>query len=81
MDVHEYPLPADPIYAKTVVFELGYPNAFTAYRDCSRQIISSLAFPTTQVSALEPRVILGDYSELKPYIQLRYANISFIEYE
>lgn len=81
MDAHEHPLPADPIHAKTVVFELSCPNAFTAYRDCSWQIISSLAFPTAQVSALEPRVILGDYSELKPYIQLRYANISFIEYE
>jgi hypothetical protein len=43
MDAHEHPLPADPIHVKTVVFELSCPNAFAAYRDCSWQIISSLA--------------------------------------
>jgi hypothetical protein len=71
MDAHEHPLPEDPIQAKTVVFELSCPNAFAAYRDCTWQIISTLAFPTAEVSAFEPRVLLGDYSELRPYIQSR----------
>lgn len=71
MDAHEHPLPADPVPAKMVVFELGRPEAFAAYRDCSWQIISTLAFPTAQVPTFEPRVLLEDYSELKPYINLR----------
>lgn len=71
MDAHEHPLPADPIPAKMVVFELSRPEAFAAYRDCSWQIISTLAFPTAQVPTFEPRVLLEDYSELKPYINLR----------
>jgi hypothetical protein len=71
MDAHEHPLPADPIHAKTVVFELSCPDAFAAYRDCTWQIISTLAFPTAEVSAFEPQVLLGDYSELKPYIHSR----------
>lgn len=76
MDAHEHPLPADPTHAKAVVFELSCPKAFAAYRDCSWQIISTLASPTTQVPAFEPRVLLRDYSELRPYIHFRPSKFS-----
>jgi hypothetical protein len=71
MDAHEHPLPADPISAKTVVFELCCPKSFAAYRDSSWQIIGTLALPTNKVSIPEPRVLLGDYSGLRQYGHLR----------
>jgi hypothetical protein len=71
MAAHEHPLPADPIHAKTVIFELSPPQAFAAYRDCTWQIIYTLAFPTTEEKSVDPLVLLDEYSELKPYMNLR----------
>ena len=71
MNAYEDPIPTDPIWAKTVVFELICPEAFAAYRDCSWRIISILALPTSGISVSEPRLLLANYSQLRRYIKLK----------
>jgi hypothetical protein len=41
MSAHEHPLPSNPVYAKTVVFELACPKAFIAYREASWRVLGS----------------------------------------
>ncbi|KAI9734261.1 MAG: hypothetical protein M1834_002365 [Cirrosporium novae-zelandiae] len=66
IQVHEHPLPSNPIQAKAVVFELGCPKAFTRYRDVTWRILRTLACPK-KTNGVEPRVLLRDYSELKSF--------------
>ena len=66
MQAYEHPLPADPIQAKTVIFELGCPKALTVYRDTTWQIIGSLALQKP-VKGHDPVVLLRNYSELAAY--------------
>lgn len=68
---HEHPLPENPIHAKVVLFELSQPHTFAAYRDCTWQIIYTLMFPATKEKSVEPQLLLDEYSELKPYMNLR----------
>ena len=66
MQAHEHPLPADPIQAKVVIFELGCPKALVAYRDATWRIIGSLALQKS-VEGHNPVVVLQDYPELRAY--------------
>jgi hypothetical protein len=75
IEIHEHPLPSNPIQAKAVVFELGCPRAFAAYRDTTWRILGTLARPR-QINSLEPRVLLRDYSELKAFMTLGKCNLS-----
>ncbi|KAG0648167.1 hypothetical protein D0Z07_5692 [Hyphodiscus hymeniophilus] len=67
MTVHEHPLPSDLMQAKAVVFELAPPPAFAAYRDATFKIISLLGSPT-YVEGVAPKMVLGDYEILNPYM-------------
>ena len=66
IQAHEHPLPADPVQAKVVLFELGCPPAFAAYRDVTWRILGTLALPE-QAHSHEPRVMLSNYPELRAY--------------
>ena len=67
IQIHEHPLPSNPILSKTVVFELGCPKAIAAYRDVTWKILSTLALPK-RLESCGPRLMLCDYSELKPFM-------------
>jgi hypothetical protein len=41
MSAYEDPLPSNPVFAKTVVFELACPKAFIAYREASWRVLGS----------------------------------------
>jgi hypothetical protein len=64
--IFEQPLPESDTLAKVVVFELRCPRVFAAYRDATWAICHKLA-TETQEKAVEPRVCLGDYSELQAF--------------
>ncbi|KAF2838260.1 hypothetical protein M501DRAFT_1017279 [Patellaria atrata CBS 101060] len=66
INIHEHPLSSKLVEAKATIFELGAPKAFTAYREATWTIVGIIgqaAHPT----AIQPRVLLRDYSELAPY--------------
>ncbi|TAQ88566.1 hypothetical protein B7494_g3109 [Chlorociboria aeruginascens] len=67
INVHEHPLPANPVQAKAVVFELGCPRAFSSYRDATWKILSALAHPNKSAEGVAPLVQLRDYSELQAH--------------
>ena len=64
--IFESPLPESATLSKVVVFELRCPRAFAAYRDATWAIFHRLA-TVSQEKAIEPRLCLGDYSELQPF--------------
>ena len=66
IDAHEHPLPSSTVNANVVVFELGCPEAFAAYRDATWKILGRLA-TSKQMERREPQLLLRDYSELKAY--------------
>lgn len=66
--IHEHPLPPRDVHAKTVVFELAAPKCFVEYREATWNIIGHLALPDLEEGAIEPKVLLREYSELKDYI-------------
>lgn len=45
IQVHENPLPSDPVHAKAVVFELQCPPTFAAWRNATWKVLSELARP------------------------------------
>jgi hypothetical protein len=67
IQAHEDPLPANITFAKSVVFELGIPQALAAYRDTTWKILGTLALPD-QTGRLEPRLLLHEYPGLKAYV-------------
>jgi hypothetical protein len=67
--IHEHPLPSNPIQAKAVVFELGCPREFIAYRDATWTILGTLARP--KMEGKLPRLLLSDYSELRSLMTTR----------
>ncbi|MCJ1463509.1 hypothetical protein MMC07_002117 [Pseudocyphellaria aurata] len=75
MQVYEHPLPSSVVHAKAVVFELGCPKAFTAYRDATWRVLGTLACPK-QTEHHEPKMLLRAYSELKAYMNLTNCNFT-----
>lgn len=68
IQVHEHPLPSDPIRISAVIFELSCPRTFSIYRDTTWRILIDLAFPNKQGGSSEPRVLLRDYPGLSSYV-------------
>jgi Protein of unknown function (DUF3638) len=75
IQVHEHPLPSDPISAKAVVFELDCPNAFAAYRDATWRVIGTLAHQG-KATYLKPKVTLRDYSGTRAYMKSTECSLS-----
>jgi len=75
IQINENPLPSNPIHRKAVVFEVGCPKAFRAYRNATWRILATLAHPK-QMDCVEPRLVLCDYSELKKFIHSKIRGVS-----
>ena len=75
IQVHEHPLPSNPVQMKAVLFELGCPRAFAIYRDVTWKIIGSLAYQK-QIGGSEPRLILYNYPELQSFIDSTAARVT-----
>jgi hypothetical protein len=73
--IHEHPLPSSPVQAKAVVFEVGCPKAFTAYRNATWRVLATLARPK-QMECREPRLVICDYSELKSFMNSTMTGVS-----
>ena len=71
IQVHEWPLPEDETKLRAVIVELRLPEAFVAYRDATRRIISALAQPGL-VKSHDPKMKLEQYSELRKYEDRRF---------
>ena len=68
IQVHEFPLPSDPVHAKAVIFELQCPPAFAAWRDSTWKILSELARPR-QTPRLIPALLIQEYSQLHRWVK------------
>lgn len=75
IQIHEHPLPSNLIEAKAVVFELGCPKSFAAYRDVTWKLIGTLAH-SEKFDHIEPKLALGEYSELKAYENSKMGGVS-----
>ncbi|KAJ9257552.1 hypothetical protein DTO195F2_5534 [Paecilomyces variotii] len=68
INIHEWPLPTDPLHAKTTVFELNVPRPFASWRDTTifflLTVLRLAYFPKEQPRA---RNRLQTYSGLSPF--------------
>lgn len=68
IEVHEWPLPDDPLLKAAVVFELRCPRPFAIWREATFRIRNDLCTPlNTQTSPCSPFENISNYSGLKPY--------------
>ncbi|KAG9122623.1 hypothetical protein FRC07_000929, partial [Ceratobasidium sp. 392] len=65
IDVHEWPLPAGELDAKTVVFELGCPRALNHWRSATYHIIRDLGRSPKDDATIQ--CTLADYQDLAPW--------------
>lgn len=75
IQIHEHPLPSNLIEAKAVVFELGCPKSFAAYRNVTWKLIGTLA-RSEKLDHVEPKLALGEYSELEAYGDSNMGGVS-----
>lgn len=73
--LHEHPLPTNPVEAKAVVFELGCPKAFAAYRNATWKVLGTISY-SKPMESFEPKVILCDYLALKDFLPLSKPGVS-----
>lgn len=66
IDVDEWPLPSDETQAKSVIFELDCPTAFSAWRDATWLIAQYLGRPE-QKSGDDIRQLVLEYDPLSTY--------------
>ena len=66
IQVHEDFLPRDTVQAKAAVFELACPTAFTAYRNATWLLMSTLALPRPG-KGTKAVGLLPDYPSLRPF--------------
>lgn len=65
--VHEWPLPSDPLQAKSTVFELDPPSAFREWRDATVYLIDDVLEYNTPESRPRDRYPLADYRGLRQW--------------
>ncbi|KAI9772801.1 MAG: hypothetical protein M1839_002302 [Geoglossum umbratile] len=61
---------------QAIVFELGIPKSFAAYRDATWRILSTLGHPKETSASVSPKMLLGEYSQLKGYMSSASARFS-----
>ncbi|KAI9765661.1 MAG: hypothetical protein M1840_007218 [Geoglossum simile] len=81
ISIHEDSLPnndsSDNIAQKqAIVFELGIPKPFAAYRDATWRILSTLGYPKEISASVSPEMLLGEYSQLKGHMSSTSARFS-----
>ncbi|KAK7433509.1 hypothetical protein VKT23_020749 [Stygiomarasmius scandens] len=71
IDIHEWPIPSDPLAAKVVVFELARPSDYVIWRDITYTLLNDLcqSHRSSDNRRLSPNVTLQDYSGLKRWIK------------
>lgn len=72
--IHESLLPADPVHAKAVVFELIIPKAFAAWRDATWQVLQLARRPT--LADQTPQLSLREYPGLHSYKKPVRCNVT-----
>ncbi|KAI9781703.1 MAG: hypothetical protein M1816_002199 [Peltula sp. TS41687] len=73
ISIHEDFLPCDQtpdniVQKKAILFELGIPGCFAAYRDATWRILSTLGYPKKTSSSASPQMLLHEYSKLQGYM-------------
>jgi len=71
---HEDFLPENPVIAAAVVFELGIPKTFAAYRNATWRIFG-LAHPSKPVP-MTPTILLKNYEPLQEYENDTFSSIT-----
>lgn len=66
IQVHEDPLPEDPVSAKAIISEFWYPEYFCAYRYATWTILRDLSRPQ-QIQDRNVQILVHEYSGLKPH--------------
>ncbi|EFE35669.1 uncharacterized protein ARB_05713 [Trichophyton benhamiae CBS 112371] len=66
IQIHEHPLPENPVHARAVVFELQCPEAFKSYRNATWLLFGIVACPHEQPPAY-PRLLVSEYRELSKF--------------
>ncbi|KAF8555161.1 hypothetical protein OG21DRAFT_1439060 [Imleria badia] len=64
--VHEWPLPAEQLYAEAVVFELDCPVSFQMWRAATFHLLVDLCSPS--VESKSPYILLNKHAALQPYL-------------
>ncbi|KAH7882701.1 hypothetical protein F5I97DRAFT_1984211, partial [Phlebopus sp. FC_14] len=76
IEVHEWPLPSDELYASIVVFELQCPIAFDLWRSATFHLLVDVCSPLPERK--NPYIVLGNYSDLQPHCRKhRRARVTF----
>ncbi|KAI0076422.1 hypothetical protein K474DRAFT_1755904 [Panus rudis PR-1116 ss-1] len=64
--LYEWPLPADPLTARMVVFELACPQIFSVWRDMTYFMLTDMGMQD-KLQTEVPKVKLREYGALSPY--------------
>ncbi|KIK92145.1 hypothetical protein PAXRUDRAFT_147949 [Paxillus rubicundulus Ve08.2h10] len=64
--VHEWPLPAEPLHAAVLMFELQCPVSFNMWRSATSRLLIDICSPSLQQK--KPYILLDDYTALQPYL-------------
>ncbi|EZF10763.1 hypothetical protein H112_07972 [Trichophyton rubrum D6] len=67
IQIHEHPLPENPVHAKAVLFELQCPEPFKSYRNATWLLFGIVACPHEQPPAY-PRLLVSEYRELSKFV-------------
>lgn len=69
ISTHEWPLPHEPLRAKSVVFELQVPDCFVAWRDTTLYVLRNcLGFKYVAPEQPRSECLLTAYQELLPFL-------------
>ncbi|QRV77955.1 hypothetical protein RhiJN_05970 [Ceratobasidium sp. AG-Ba] len=66
ISVHEWPLPADPLHAQAVVFELQCPEELNIWRSATYKIMCNLG-NATRDEKISPYCTLADHEDFRPW--------------
>lgn len=79
IEIHEWPLPAQELKAKSVVFELDTPGTFCAWRDATIFLIQNvLGSEYEQRSRPEASYSLREYAALRPYFATSICRVGLL---
>lgn len=67
MKIHEWPLPSDINYVKSIMFELHCPAAFSVYRDISWTVFADLISTSSKKNVSCSELLLQNYYPLYQY--------------
>ncbi|CZS92499.1 uncharacterized protein RAG0_03102 [Rhynchosporium agropyri] len=81
IDTHEDYLPENEAQSAAVIFELGIPIFFAAYRNATFKILSTLGHPSRPQISPPPVMLLQDFSKLKRHMHPNTNGVSLASAE